>query len=214
MLYLWLQFNYKECKSRIPWWPSGLRIQHCHCYRLGHCCGAGLIPGPGTSTCCWHGRKNKKKKEKNTNQNKSNEEIYMVRSKRVPNTELSCHLLLKSGSITLITHWNVHHQEFQLSVWVQFFWGFLLFSSAPMAFGGSQARRPIGATAAGLHHSSWQRWLLNPLSKARVQTHNLMVPSWICFWCTTTGTPWVLFLGRISQTCLCGTYICSCHLRF
>ena len=28
-----------------------------------------------------------------------------------------------------------------------------------------------------LHHSSWQRWIPNPLSKARDQTHNLMVPS-------------------------------------
>ena len=63
-----------------------------------------------------------------------------------------------------------------------------------MAFGGSQARRPIGATAAGLHHSSWQHWLLNPLSKARVQTHNLMVPSWICFRCAMIGTPRVFFL--------------------
>ena len=30
-----------------------------------------------------------------------------------------------------------------------------------------------------LHHSSWQHHVLNPLSKARDQTHNLMVPSWI-----------------------------------
>ena len=40
-----------------------------------------------------------------------------------------------------------------------------------------------------LHHSSWQRRILNPLSKAGDQTHNLMVPSWIPFRCTTTGTP-------------------------
>ena len=31
-----------------------------------------------------------------------------------------------------------------------------------------------------LHHRSWQRWILNPLSKARDRTHNLMIPSWIC----------------------------------
>ena len=30
---------------------------------------------------------------------------------------------------------------------------FLLFKAAPMAYGGSQARGPIGATAASLHHS-------------------------------------------------------------
>ena len=31
-----------------------------------------------------------------------------------------------------------------------------------------------------LHHSSQQHQILNPLSKARDRTHNLMVPSWIC----------------------------------
>ena len=33
------------------------------------------------------------------------------------------------------------------------FFFFLPFRAAPMAYGGSQARGPIGATAAGLHHS-------------------------------------------------------------
>ena len=28
-----------------------------------------------------------------------------------------------------------------------------------------------------LHHSSWQRWIVNPLSKGRDRTRNLMVPS-------------------------------------
>jgi len=40
-----------------------------------------------------------------------------------------------------------------------------------------------------LHHRSWQRWILNPLSKARDQTCNLMVPSWIHFRCAMKGTP-------------------------
>ena len=40
-----------------------------------------------------------------------------------------------------------------------------------------------------LHHSSWQRQVLNPLSKARDWTQNLMVPSQIRFHCTRTGTP-------------------------
>ena len=31
-----------------------------------------------------------------------------------------------------------------------------------------------------LHHSSWQRRIINPLSKARDQTHNLMVPGQLC----------------------------------
>ena len=73
-----------------------------------------------------------------------------------------------------------------------------------MAYGGCQVRGPIGATAAGLrhrhsntrsklrcdlHHSSRQCQILNPLSNARDRTHNLMVPSWIHFCCTTMGTP-------------------------
>ena len=64
---------------------------------------------------------------------------------------------------------------------------FGLFRAAPMAYEGSQAKGPIGAVATAtatatpdascifdLHHSSWQRWILNPLNKARDQTRNLM----------------------------------------
>ena len=40
-----------------------------------------------------------------------------------------------------------------------------------------------------LHHSSWQCWIFNTLSKARDQIGNLIVTSWICFHCTTVGTP-------------------------
>ena len=39
-----------------------------------------------------------------------------------------------------------------------------------------------------LRHSSWQRWILNPLSEARDQTRDLMVPSQICFLCAMMGT--------------------------
>ena len=38
------------------------------------------------------------------------------------------------------------------------------------------------------HHSSQQRRIFNPLSDARDRTLNLMVPSRICFHCTTIGT--------------------------
>ena len=34
-----------------------------------------------------------------------------------------------------------------------FFWPFCLFRATPAVYGGSQARGPIGAVAAGLHHS-------------------------------------------------------------
>ena len=43
-----------------------------------------------------------------------------------------------------------------------------------------------------LHHNSRQCWIFNPLSEARDQIHNLMVPSGIHFRCATTGTPMVV----------------------
>ena len=49
-----------------------------------------------------------------------------------------------------------------------------------------------------LHHSSWQRHILNPLSKAREQTCNLTVPSRIRFRCSIMGTPLLcLFFGLV-----------------
>ena len=79
-----------------------------------------------------------------------------------------------------------------------------------MAHGSSQARGRIGATAANLHHrhsnagselrlqltpQAQQCRILNMLSVARDQTHNLMVPSRICFCWAMTGTPlpWSLY---------------------
>ena len=46
-----------------------------------------------------------------------------------------------------------------------FFFFFLLFRATPEAYGGSQARGPVGATAAGLHHSH-----SNTRSKLHIQT--------------------------------------------
>ena len=51
---------------------------------------------------------------------------------------------------------------------------FCLFRATPMAYGSSQARGRIRAAAAGLHHSSQQRWILNLLSEARDQICILM----------------------------------------
>ena len=66
-----------------------------------------------------------------------------------------------------------------------------------MAYGSSQARGQIGATATAtpdlsricdLHHRSQHRWILNPLREARDRIRSLMVTSLICFHCATTGT--------------------------
>ena len=40
-----------------------------------------------------------------------------------------------------------------------------------------------------LHHSSWQRRILIPLTEARDRTRNPVVPSRIRFHCATMGTP-------------------------
>ena len=85
-----------------------------------------------------------------------------------------------------------------------FFFFFWLFRATPAACGGSQAGVLLElqlpaydrttetqdlTRICNLHHSSWQRWILNALSEARVRRRNLMVPSGIHFCCATTGTP-------------------------
>ena len=60
---------------------------------------------------------------------------------------------------------------------------FRLFKAAPCdiwRFPDSRFPGGIRAGVAGLHHSSQQRWILNPLSKARDQTHVLMDTSRVC----------------------------------
>ena len=85
-----------------------------------------------------------------------------------------------------------------------FFFFFLLFRATPEAYGGSQARDQIGATAAGLHrrHSNagskprvrttpqlTATWIFNPLNGARDQTSVLMDTSWVRFCCPRMETP-------------------------
>ena len=68
-----------------------------------------------------------------------------------------------------------------------FFFFFCLFRAAPMAYGGSQARGPIGAGASSLHHShgsvgskphsvtyTCSSQILHPLSETRDRTLVLM----------------------------------------
>jgi len=50
-----------------------------------------------------------------------------------------------------------------------------------------------------LHHSSQQRQILNPLSKARDQTRNLMVPSRIRFCHAMAGAPNFILLHTAVQ---------------
>ena len=54
---------------------------------------------------------------------------------------------------------------------------YAFFRAAPAAYGSSQARGQNRTSAAGLYHSSQQRRILNPLSKAKDRTCILMDPS-------------------------------------
>jgi len=81
---------------------------------------------------------------------------------------------------------------------------FCFFRATPEAYGSSQARGHIRAISAGLciaiatldpsrvcdlHHSSWQCWILNPLSKVKNYTRILIDISWVHYRWATMGTP-------------------------
>ena len=53
---------------------------------------------------------------------------------------------------------------------------------------------PDPSCVCDLQHSSWQCRILHPLSETMDQTHNLMVPSRICFHSAMMGTPTVCVL--------------------
>ena len=96
------------------------------------------------------------------------------------------HLTSVSDSVFgLQSHNSIPRRLFQFRLMIVLAFSFFL-RAAPTAYGGSQARGCIGATAASLHHSSQQRRLFNPLSEVRDRTYNLMVPNQICFCCSTT----------------------------
>ena len=99
------------------------------------------------------------------------------------------------GALYTSGFWHFHFNRNNLSSSCHFSF-FHLFRAVPLAYGGSQARGQIRAKAPAyatatampylscicdLHHSSWQRHILNPLSKARDQTCVLMDTSQIHF---------------------------------
>jgi len=90
-----------------------------------------------------------------------------------------------------------------------FFFFFFLFRATSATYWNSQVRGHTGAAAASLHHnhsnvgfqsclqphhttshhSSWQCWILNPLSKARAWTQVLIDTNWVGYHWATMGTP-------------------------
>ena len=70
-----------------------------------------------------------------------------------------------------------HAMKFTIWVLIILFFFIFFFRASPEACRSSQARVWIGAIAAGLHHSSWQHQIFNPLSEVRDRTRILTVPS-------------------------------------
>ena len=112
------------------------------------------------------------------------------------NLSCSCdlhHSFSNAGSLThcvtvgTAKHWVffVFFQGCTLSMWrfpgVQLELQLLAYATATAT--------PDPSPVYNLHHSSWQRWILNPPIEARDQTRNRMVPIQIRFHCATTGTP-------------------------
>ena len=104
--------------------------------------------------------------------------------------ELDLHLEVRVGKTCQAENpgWGIT-QFVCLFVCLYFCFFFFFFRARPEACGDSQARGQIRAAAAGLyparatqdpscvsdlHHSSQQRWVLNPLSEARDRTHILV----------------------------------------
>ena len=113
----------------------GLRIQGCHSCGVGHSCGSDSISGPGTSMCYGCCQK------KDVSEGLARVPSFFLSYQSLENDEFSV-----SDERT--------PASFMMKFW---FWFccvfFLLFRATPMAYGGSQARGQIGATAPSLCHS-------------------------------------------------------------
>ena len=95
---------------------------------------------------------------------------------------------------------------------IYLFIAFCFLGLYPRHMPGSQARSWIGATAAGLHHSSQdlsricdlhhssqQCWILHPLSQTRDWTHILTDTSRVHYHWAMTGTPWWWSLKALGE---------------
>ena len=148
---------------RSPAQGNGLSIQSCHGYGVGYSCSSDSTPGLETSICRGHGAKKEGKK---------NQELrdcfYGVYFFRFHQEVRSCNFFLSAFAERDFWLWLLGRalegkmfSECEGSrarwIWVQIpllpLLVFCFFRTKPKACRSSQARGPIRAAAAGLHHS-------------------------------------------------------------
>lgn len=65
----------------------------------------------------------------------------------------------------------------------------------PLAYAATTAM-PHLCRICDLRYSSWQCWILKPLSKARDRTLILMDTTLVCYHWAMTGTPWYMYISQ------------------
>ena len=96
------QVSLRKSCHEVPWWPSRLMKQR------SHCCGTGLIPGPGTSACSGCSQKTNKQIQKTKNSNND---------KNLQQTE---RLVLRSIYNPYI--YDLNFPSFKSAKWIIAFW--------------------------------------------------------------------------------------------
>ena len=127
--------------------------------------------------------------------------------------------------LSYMSHSSVDHSHhvvsFHFDLFIFYFYLFIFWGGHTWGIWSSQARGWIWAYTRAiatqdpshicdLHHSSQQYQIPNPLSKARDRTWILMNTNQICFLCTTTGTPILIFF-RIIRAILGPSFF---HMNF
>ena len=118
------------------------------------------------------------------------------------NTLKQAYLTWERGLVPIVSAYDTHCNG--LFFWLVFYFILFFLRATPVAYGSSQARGELElqliaystATATwdpshvgDLHHSSRQRWIPDPLSKAGDRTCILIDTSRIRFRCATMGPP-------------------------
>ena len=125
-----------------------VKVQHYHCCGWGCCCGTGSIPGPGTFACHGRGQPLPPNKQTKILQKRTLGHFHFL----LRTSTYDCFMSNKGARTSGIWTSRTLGDGNKYPPGVTLFLGGL-FRVTPEAYGGSQARDQIGATAASLHHS-------------------------------------------------------------